>query len=209
MEHYIKSSTSTQSLEEEIANGTSVIEYVDFNDDENRYIAQKEASINSGILTEFEEKYSTWNEIFASSIMSNPDDIANCTEYRDLLALCQSYEELKYVVFKKLGEGDVAAIKLTEDLTLKGNESILEEVRASMVCAQDLEVKVVRPVLTNAIDFVKRLLNVSSIAPQKAKKSVSETTGISYSNSTDFSVNVSSGELAVSFNLDKKSLLSR
>lgn len=170
VEHYIKTSTSTQTLEEEIADGTSIIEYVDFNEDENRYIAQKEASINSGVLSEFEKLYSRWNGVVTTSIMSNPDEIANCAEYRDLLTFCQSNEELRYVVFKKLGESDVAAMKLTEDMTLKGNEMILEDVRSSMVSTQDLGIKVIRPVLSNAIDFVKRLLNVSSVEPHKAKR---------------------------------------
>jgi len=155
VEHYIKSTTSTAALtlDEEIADGISEIEYVDFTAEEDSYMDKKTNVLSSGLLSEFNNLYSRWKGVFTSSIYSNPAQIADCDEYRAVLGLCSANRGLQYAVFKRLGEGDIAAIQLVEDLTLSSNQQVLQAVKAyNADNTTRAGVNVIRPVLSNAID---------------------------------------------------------
>lgn len=209
VEYYTNSSTSTTALtlDEEIADGISEIEYVDFTTEENAYIEQRINALNSSLLSQFNNLYNNWKNKFSSTIYSNPIKIADCDEYRAVLSLCSTNKELQYAVFKHLGEGDIAAIQLVEELTLKSNQQVLQAVRAYNADNKTRAgVNIIRPVLSNTIDYVKRILSIENVGLAKSTRSA--TTGISYSNYKEFEIKSNLGSIQVDFSLTKPSKVS-
>lgn len=209
VEHYIAKSQSQaiKTLAEQIADGTSKIEYVNFTADEEAYINKKADDVSGEVLSTFENLYHRWQKVFASSIYSNPADIANCDEYKALLSLCKENAGLKYAVFKHLGNEEIEAMQLVEDLTLKDNLPVLQAVRTYNASNKVRSgVKTYRPDLSNAIDYVKRLLSTENINLAKAAKGM--TTGISYSNFKSFNTQPAAGNVNVTFNLNASSKVS-
>lgn len=209
VEYYTNSNTSTTvlTLDEEIADGISEIEYVDFTAEENTYINQRINTLNSSLLSQFNNLYNNWNNVFTNTIYSNPVKIADCNEYRAVLNLCSANKGLQYAVFKHLGDGDIAAIKLVEDLTLSANQPVLQAVRAYNAANKTRAgVNVIRPVLSNTIDYVKRLLSIENASLVKSTRSA--TTGISYSNYKEFDVTSTLDNVHVTFSLSNPSKVS-
>lgn len=207
VEYYRKADTSVSSiatLEEEIADGIVQIEYVDFDSDETEIITQKINTINSEVLSQFNILYNKWKAVTENTIYSNPEQIANCQEYIDVLNFCKSNSILLYAIYEKLGNGDnISAIKLIEDLTLSDNLSVMKNVREGsavrLACAR---IKTIRPIHSNFVAYVKELLSKDNVEMSRARKISSETTGISYSNFADFSISSSTETLSVVFSLN-------
>lgn len=209
VEYYIRNSQQSRTVEEEIADGTSEIEYVEFTTEENNYINQQISKISSSLLSQFDAMYLTYLNIANNSIYSNPKQISNCEEYNNLLTFCRSNSKLKYCLFKKLGEGDIPAILLIEDLTLINNTPALAKVKNYNINNQySNNVFIIRPVLSNTMSYVKELLGISSPISSKLKLADNTTTGISYSNLQEFSVNHSIGTIQVEFSLPDNSIIS-
>lgn len=205
VEYYIRNTSATSSsmsLEEEIANGSARIEYVNFTSDETAYLSEKMQQINDDVLQQFHTLYDDWKEVTMSTVYSNPDQIADCQEYRDALSFCSSHEELLYVLYDKVGQGEFAAVKLVEDLTFEENASILENVRnGAQKSVTRSGIKTIRPLLSNYTAYVKELLSLDNERLAKAKERYGSETGISYSNFKD--IEVSSAQIG--FSLDNSS----
>lgn len=213
VEYYRKANTSVSSfmtLEEEIADGIAQIEYVDFDSDENEVIAQKINTINNNVLSQFRTLYNQWRTVTENTIYSNPEQIANCQEYVNVLNFCKSNPILIYAIYQELGNGDnIAAIKLIEDLTLSDNLSVMQSVRENSAARLTRSsVKTVRPIHSNFVAYVKELLAIENVELAKTRKISGETTGISYSNFTEFSYSSSAGTLFVNFTLNSTSKVS-
>lgn len=195
VEYYIKNTASTTSLmtlEEEIANGTARVEYVSFTSEEIDYLSENINSISSDVMQQFNSLYNSWKNVTRNTIHSNPYHIANCEEYRNVLALCSSHDELLYALYDKVGEGEFAAMILVGDLTFNTNQSILESVRASASMSTARSgIKTIRPLQSNNIAYIKELLTLENVSLAKSRKQVGGETGLSYSNFNDFDVSAS------------------
>lgn len=208
VEGYRKKDTDnfTKTLEEEIANGTSKIEYVDFTAEEQSYLSAKLNFIDASILSQFNTMYDLWKEVTETTVYSNLDKIADCDEYRNVLNLCKVNNGLVYAVFDKLNDGSIAAVQLVKDLTLAKNREVMERVRNNFkVVRTRTAVRLFRPMHSNAIAYVKELLGNENVALGKAKRQAGMTTGISYSNSNDFSVSTLANAVVVNFALPEQS----
>lgn len=195
VEYYIKkptSSVSSMTTEEEIANGTTRVEYINFTSDEINYLSSIIQSISSSIIQEFNILYNSWKEVVVNTLYSNPNQMKDCEEYRNVLAFCSSHDELLYALYDKVGEGEFAAMILVGDLTFDTNQSILESVResASMSTARS-GIKTIRPLQSNNIAYIKELLALENVSLAKSRKQVGGETGLSYSNFNDFDVSAS------------------
>ena len=193
-------------LEEEIADGTSKIEYTNFNTDEKAYLAAKIDGISDNVLAQFNTLYAQWKSVTENTPYSSPDRIANCDIYRKTLSHCQSHPELIYAVYAKLEEGGIAAAKLVKDLTLDKNRDVMERIRKSNPSGKTRNgVKVYRPMLSNTVAYVKELLAKESKALQKARNKAGHTTDISYSNAHEFDISLSKDAVSVDFTIDNAS----
>lgn len=210
VEHYIRTAQNNMTFEEEIANGTFRIEYIDFDENEREIISRKINAINHETLSCFQRLYDRWKDVTKKTIYSNPKQIANCDEYREILDYCKSNNELLYAIYEKLGNGDgVAATKLIGDLTFDHNSSVIRKVRDGIPRNSDKAgIKTIRPLQSNYMAYVKELLSKEKSEARKAKSNVNETTGISYSNFTDFDVSLLSNGLTVEFLLNKSTNVS-
>jgi hypothetical protein len=205
VEHYIRTAQNNMTFEEEIANGTFRIEYIDFDENEREIISRKINAINYETLSYFQLLYDRWKGVTKKTIYSNPKQIANCDEYREILDYCKSNNELLYAIYEKLGNGDgVAATKLIGDLTFDQNSSVIRKIRDGLPRNPDKDgVRTIRPLQSNYMAYVKELLSMEKSETRKAKCNTNETTGISYSNFADFDVSMSSNGLTVDFLLNK------
>ena len=211
VEYYIvenaaaEASASPMILEEEIANGTARIEYVNFASDEKDYLMSKIQLINSSIMQQFNMLYNDWKEVAENTVCSDPVQIAKCEEYRNVLAFCSSHDELLYALYEKVGNGEFAAMILVGDLTFEDNQSVLENVRESASESTTRSgIKTIRPLQSNNIAYIKELLALENVSLAKSRKQVGGETGISYSNFKDFEVSASN----VNFSLNSSAHVS-
>jgi len=204
VEHYRKVDRGTVSisLEESIANGWAVLENVHFTNNELAYIDSQIQRVSDDVLNDFNTMYEKWQQVWNTSCFSNPDVIADCDEYRELLALSQKTELLKYAIFKKLDEGNDCAMCLIKDLYLPDKMELLERVFDSNNKQKhtDSGAKIVRTMHSNAMLFVKELLK-EQIETFKSRISAGNETGISFSNSDDYLVRQANSSVILSFNL--------
>lgn len=205
VQHYIKINENTPSFEEELANRTSRIEYVDYNSCEKEFISNKIDIINRDVLSRFNTLYDKWDTITAHTIYSNPKQIANCQEYKELLDLCKQNQDLIYAVYDKLGkESNISAVTLVEDLTLgnKQNQDIMQRVRNESVAKlNQKDCKIIRPIHSNVMLYVKELLALEKSELYKEDKSNDS----SYNNNADFSVSSLSNNISIDFTLPESS----
>lgn len=207
VEYYIKSPSSLSSsrtIEEEIADGTARIEYVNLTADEKDYLQNNIQAVDTSIKRQFDTVYDRWRRVAENSVCSNPKQLSNCQEYRDVLALCNSHRELLYSIYDKVGKGEFVATILVADLTFNSNSTIIKSVRESSITSDNRsDVKTIRPLLSNYVAYIKELLALENENLVKARKRTSMG-DLSYSNFNDFKVTSSH----IEFFLDKPATIS-
>lgn len=201
VEHYLRtdSGPGSGSLEEALANGTAVIENVQLTTEEIGYLDEHIEEIEYSVMCHFNALYEKWQEVWNTTILSDPDAIANCSEYRELLDYCIREDNLKYAIFKMLGKGSVCAVCLVKDLTLKDNMSLLEKVWSENKKREYTEngAKIIRSIYSNAMLYVKEYLFKQKGLLRKGKTDY--LTGISYSNSDLFCVRSIGNRISLEF----------
>lgn len=206
VEHYIKTNENIPSFEEELANGTTKIEYIDYSFNEKAFISQRIELIDSDVLSHFTTLYDKWMVVTENSPYSDPAQIANCKEYKELLSLCKSNEKLIYVVYDKLGkDNNISAVKLIEDLTLgnKQNQDIIQRVRdESVTKLNQKDCKIIRPIHSNVMLYVKELLALENFELYDKEEKSNDNL---YNNCVDFSVSSLSNNISIDFTLPESS----
>lgn len=206
--HYIRNNSNSRTLEEEIADGTIVLEYIFYNSEEKDYINQKIEKIDKQIYQNFLSLYDKWGEITKQTPYSNPEQIAQCQEYTDLYNYCLSNHDLIYAIFDKLGKDHIIATgKLIDDLILKKNLEALQSFkeRHNKNLSKN-DVKIIRPLHSNYILYVKDFLSAENPRLATANKiKSSKTTDISFSNSTDFNLTTATNLCNINLTLPTKS----
>lgn len=192
VEYYKKNSTSlasSKTIEEEIADGTTRIEYVDFTSNEKEFLFGNIQTINSEIMQRFDVLYGAWRKIIENTVYSNLAQVADCDEYRYVLDFCRQHQELLYLLYEKVGVGELAATKLVADLTFDRNVSVVEYIRESVSDSNARsEIKTIRPLLSNYVAYIKELLSIENNSLVETRRMTSTETGISYSNFNDIEV---------------------
>lgn len=204
VEHYIRNTNRVSLLEEEIADGTSRIEYVDFDTNEREILSKKINAIHQGVLLKFQKMYDKWKNVTENTIYSNPKQIANCEEYKELLEYCKNNRELLYAIYERLSNGDgVAATELIGDLTFDKHLSVMHEIREGAKKANLDGIKTIRPIQSNFMAYVKKLLSMEGSEKRKLMRGADETTGITYSNFADYNITPLTNGISVEFELSK------
>lgn len=206
--HYIRTSdVPIKSLEEEIADGTTAIEYIDFTQDENEFIDFKLHNINSDILQKFNELYREWNAVCINTHQSRMDIIADCDTYRRLLKHLQKYPDLKYAILNELANKQLAAIKPFKDIFPQNIETILPNIQRQDNKENEIgSVKIYRPIMSTLTGVAKGIVhadmkNANVIIPSSLN---SDTTDSTLSNSIAFKVNLNSQNcITTTFSIEK------
>ena len=194
------------SLEESIANGRAVIETVHLSKEEQEFVDNKTKNLSNSTIERFEALNKSWNDVWKNSPLSNPDDIADCSEYRNILEFCKKEDALKYYVFKKLNDGNNSAVCLVKDLSLNDNKSLLEKVwdRNRKEMYTDKGAYIVRSYKTNALLYVKELIK-QEIKNSDNSRNDQIVSGVTYSNMDDFSVCSENGGIKLTFEIQQAS----
>lgn len=179
-----------KSLAEQIADGSVIIEYVDFTNGELSIIRNHINSINAQIVAQFNSLYDSWNAVVENSPFSNPNQIAQCESYKQIHDFCVSNSECLYILYEKLGEKDVSALILINGLLLNSEEqrSIMDTVKSEISMKARSSVNVIRPLQSNFVSYVKKLLESDENIDYIKKIGNSFDENFSYSNSFEFEV---------------------
>ena len=192
-------------LEESIAEGYSVLEHVRFTDTECTLINTTIRSISESNIKQFNAKYQTWKNT-CNNIHSMPNFYKNA-EYEELLTLCKSFKNSEFLIYKKLGEGDILSILLVCDLVISEsnqNKRILDNIKEedNNNKRNENNAMIVYSPYSNTMKFVKRLINNSYFPQTRGTASLSEQ-GVKYSNSENFIVSTTNNGLTISFDLQE------
>lgn len=201
------SAAKAMTLEEEIANGTSQIEYVNFDEDEKKTISDAISNINSNVMAQFATKYDAWKHVTENTVFNSFSQMARCSEYYNTLNYCKKHPELINVLYEYLNNGDWATIKLIEDLINTAGNAQSYATRTNSL-SDDSGIKTYRTPVSNCIAHVKSLLVRSTSDAKKTKRTTTALTGISYSNTNQISISRSNVGLNITFDLPETSAVS-
>lgn len=198
------------SLSQSIADGSSVLENVQFTDLEKAVLKAEIDNMALSQKSTFETKYAAWKATWAESPYSDMRRYEN-SQFTDLLNYCKPRPDLNYLVYSKLGEGDFLNLLLVDKLTLTNNvanNQMLDRIKLSNSnnVTTSSGATIVRSPYSNSMLYVKNLIS-GSPRMQAAKRSMDSeddnTTGITYSNTDDVSVRSNGNEIGISFTLSK------
>ena len=195
-------SSGIVSLEEAIANGDAVMENVQFTPDEINFLETRILALEENIRNRFEILFDNWSQVWDNTIYSNPDQIADCNEYQELLSFCKTNSDLNYFVYKKLGEGFVCATCLVKDLTLEQNRDLLQRIleeKEKRKMTEDGKT-IFYTILSNSMSYVRELL-ADRMQDNQKTRNTKRSFGISYSNTDLFDICVKNRSLDISFHL--------
>ncbi|MFV0589871.1 MAG: hypothetical protein ACK5M7_00665 [Draconibacterium sp.] len=177
-------------LSESIARGHSVIENVEFTENEEQLISESLDKLTPEQINSLGEKYSAWEETWDNpkvAIYSNPREYAKNEQYVDFIEYCKSIGEVSWpFVFDRFEQGGFFAINAVEDLTLDDNMDILEKVKADsqLKSATESGATIVRSPETFTMKYIKELLKATG----NTVFGIEGDKGIIYSNSFDFNI---------------------
>jgi hypothetical protein len=179
---------SAKLLDEEIAEGTAVIENVELTSQEKTIIDNSIEALTIDQKSTVEEKYQAWKDTWNNSsltIQSNPKLYARSNEYKELIKYCKGQGKVVWpIIFDKFQQGDFFAINAIEDLTLDENKDVLEKVKKgnNLKSASESGATIYRSPQGNTLKYIKELLKSSNAATSINNN------GISYSNSLSFNI---------------------
>jgi len=121
------------SLQESIDKGLTVIQEITLNNNQEEKLSRLIKEIPEDLNNKYEEAYEAWKRTWTKyAHLSNPRSYAESDEYKRLLKMLQQYGKKSWAfVIKKHQEDGVLVISLLEDLMLKNNEHIMDNVRSS------------------------------------------------------------------------------
>ncbi|MCK4662362.1 MAG: T9SS type A sorting domain-containing protein [Bacteroidales bacterium] len=154
-------------LNEAILEGLAVMDDVSFTSNELDKLNSKINEISFDTKNEFNNKYEKWKETWIKpeiSQYSDPKKYAESDEYKLFIKFCKSKgEKIWPLLIEKLDEGTFFVINPLEDLTLKENMDLLDEVKnENKLNKNNINgAYIVRSPYINAMKYAKKLLFVN------------------------------------------------
>lgn len=204
VEHYRLISTAAKTFDESVAEGLTVIEYNSFTESEKQVIAAHLSKLGSAGISRFAKLYAAWAKVWNSSVYSNPDMIAACDEYKNLLSLCTSDGEYIYAVYAKLADNDICAVKLFQDIIKGGSNEVISKATKFIEDNKTNEAGafIFRTPQSKSIIIAKALL------AQEIGDSNSLKKGKAFSSDVDFALNNAGNTIQLSFTLSDRAVVS-
>ena len=185
------------SLEESVADGRSVIEYVELTEEEKNHLEELFNSLTEMQQQELQNKYEQWRMTWCQpriAIQSNPRMYAQSKEYAEFLNTCKSMGKMSWpFVFLQFSNGDFFALNAILDLTWPQFKRIYTQTnRKSAKNERTIgDAIIVRSTQAQMMRYIKELLN--QMFPQtflkqsyNADKSIPKEDGTKYSNFLTF-----------------------
>lgn len=203
-------------LDESIERGLSVMDNVEFTDEEMSIIDELINTLSSDLKNEFETKYDSWKKTWQKpeiAMHSNPQMYAKSEEYSLFLSFCKEHgEKLWPMVFVKFAKGDFFTMNAIRDLTLPKNMDIMNFVKEQNRVNSKTEsgAVIVHNLQANYMKFVKELLK-SLKSGESLKNAIINENVNNENDSFDFNVfpnPINSNTARISFNLFGDSIIS-
>ena len=208
------SSTSYMSLEESVAEGKTIIETIELTDEESLILEELQSELTPEKEQTLQEKYEKWASTWEQPeirLQSNPERYAESEEYNEFIAYCRSLGDKSWpFVFQQFSKGDFFAINAIQSLT-DGNanfncdKNVLMENGAK---TNDNTI-VFQTKRSKTLGFIKKYIKGKqpvNIKKKSQKALTPEEQGITYSNSTEFTL--TEGYKQIAFDLPQRAKVS-
>lgn len=152
----------------------------------------------------FDELYETCKKEGAVKVSLFIDTYEKVKAYKPLLEYCKNNRAFDYLLYQKVCERDILAIKLLKDLTLSGSNAYLwNEAIANVkrICSDQKEGKCLHNAQSYGMYLIKLLLADAKSEPMKDEN-------VTFSNSPLLKVNSNGKHLTISFELDTDAIVS-
>ena len=152
----------------------------------------------------FDELYETCKKEGAVKVSLFIDTYEKVKAYKPLLEYCKNNRAFDYLLYQKVCERDILAIKLLKDLTLSGSKAYLwNEAVANVkrICSDQKEGKCLHNAQSYGMYLIKLLLADAKSEPMKDEN-------VTFSNSPLLKVNSNGKHLTISFELDTDAIVS-
>lgn len=202
--HYKKSNINQNLPDPDPYPGGPVFLNVNLTGDEFGEIENGIQLISQDLTAEFSNLYEECKANGSKMVTIFIDSYEKTESYKQLLDFCVENPVLCYLLYKKICEGEILAIKLLKDYTLSGSRSYLwkeavDNVR--LLCNKKSDVKCLHTARAYGMYLIKLLLSSPDYDPSIAQN-------ISYSNSPVLQVRTVDGHIYVSFDLDANAVVS-
>lgn len=174
-------------LQEAVANGNDIIEYIDFSDDEYAIINSYIKSIPENNILKFDKLFVQWEAIWSNSSQSNPHRLIACQEYINLREFLNTHPDCLYLLYIKIAENKPCTYPLFMDLILKSDYELLQNYKNSLPKRNLSNISIYRPLHTVMTSYIKnRILNPNLLKFRKNNQASSS--GVTYSNENDIKI---------------------
>lgn len=191
-------------LQEAVANGENVVEYIDFTENEYKIINSLIKIIPEYTILKFNELFKYWEEFWEKSVLSNPFQIAICDEYNNLRKFLNSNPDCLNLLYIKIAENSPCTYPLFIECILKYDNESLKEYENSLPLRNPAGISIYRPIYAKMTGYIKkRILNSDSINNFRENQSISA--GISYSNQDDVNITSDNSCVNIMINLSSSS----
>lgn len=210
VEYYIKnpSSSMSNSVFEDVADGRLVIENVQFTDSEISYINQMVNTLDDIEVSQFYARYQEWKNAIGDSFYSTPQQLTNNDGYKALFNLCNKNKKLRYLTLKLFEENDQMAQIIFYDLWYDDYKELYDQVVEDEKKNRTKDgVLIYRSSFTTAVKFAKLILE-KDINIGRSAKNTGKNSAISYSDKNAFSVKLDDKTIDVNFSLAEEAIVS-
>ena len=137
-----------------------VLAFASYNQSEKEQIRMGVNHISKQNLQDFTELFCRCEIAGKSIVNATVDNYELVKEYQDIFSLCDNEPELQYVLFQKLEDRSLLALKLLKDVVVLHNIDLARDVllQAEQNKWSDDGKRIIRPIFTDAILFTKALL---------------------------------------------------
>lgn len=208
-EYYIKipSSSMSNSVFEDVADGRLVIENAQFTNSEISYINQMVSSLDDIEVSLFYTRYQEWKNAIGDIFYSSPHQLTDNDAYKALHDLCTNNKKLRCLTLKLFEEKDQMAQILFYDLWYDYKELYDQVVEDEKNNRTKDGVLIYRNSFTTAVKFAKLILEKISSKGRSFKDS-GKNSAISYSDKNAFTVKSVDKTIDVSFSFAEDAIVS-
>lgn len=179
-------------------------ENVSFTEGENEIIQKGISQIPEKYKTRFLQLYESCLKEGMEKLTLFIDVFQKTEGYKELIGLCEENALLKFLLFKKIDEGEVLAIQLMEDLVAKPNIMLFRKVQEESAKRRQTKdgYRIVRTLQANSMLFIKAYLAESMKYEYQVKND------LTYSNTDVFHVSTNGRDISISLNLENEAYVS-
>ena len=182
-----------------------VLAFASYNQSEKEQIRTGVNHISKQTLQDFTELFCRCEIAGERLVNATVDNYEQVKEYQDIFSICIKEPQLQYVLFQKLEDRSLLALKLLKDVVVLQNIGLAKDViqQANQNKWTDEGKRIIRPIFTDAILFAKALL-----AQYRGEDNISYDSELVLSNSSRYDIQVEDHQATVTLDIPELSSVS-